>query len=331
MTHATQTAGARLRVLWRGSAGGALRFMLALLPLSVIAHRVRLSDLLGHMRHVGATTMGSSLVLLLISTAVGVLRWRTLLRAYGVTAIPPLGTLARHYFVAIYFSLLPSGLAGDAARLHRVRDAVPDLAIGLTVVASERAAGLLGLCIVAGAAMAADGRSLGAGSARVLIVGVLGGLGLSITILAAPWGLARWRRLRVLVERVPLLGVAALRLPVARSPLGFLGAVALSVVTQAFAVLSIALLILPLAPAVTLLACLKVIPVIVLAMFVPVTPAGIGQRELAFQLCLGTIGVSATASLAASLVYGALGMCLAGIGGACLLGEQFDRARSARR
>ena len=88
------------------------------------------------------------------------------------------------------------------------------------------------------------------------------------------------------------------------------------------------LVLLPLAPAVPLVTCLKVIPAIVLAMFVPVTPAGIGQRELAFQLILGMIGVSPTASLAASLVYGALGLCLAGIGGLCLIGEQIAQVRA---
>ncbi|MEK7751263.1 MAG: hypothetical protein AAB654_05055, partial [Acidobacteriota bacterium] len=61
--------------------------------------------------------------------------------------------LLRHYLVAYYYNLLPTGLAGDVVRGYRVRTALPSAGDSYTVILVERVAGLGGLLGVAALAM----------------------------------------------------------------------------------------------------------------------------------------------------------------------------------
>lgn len=311
-----------LRAFWRGPGGTAVRWVLALLPLLWLTRRVRWREVFERAVDVGPGGLAAAFGMLLLSVTVGAARWRTMMLAYGATETPSLPVLVRHYLVGFYFNMLPSGLAGDAVRAHRLALHMPDMATSLTVVFLERVAGLFGLCIVAASAMLWSAELQDDAVAQLLELGLLGALGLSAVVLAAPWALQRYASLRRLIERVPVLGAFALRIPPARSYLGLALAVLQSVATQSCAVLSVAFIVRPLAPSVSLLVCARVVPAIILATYIPLTPGGVGQRELVFQYMFGLVGVSAAAAVATSLLFFAEIVGLAVLGGLCLLAER---------
>jgi hypothetical protein len=158
--------------------------------------------------------------------------------------------------------------------------------------------------------------------AQVLELGLLAALGFSAVMLATPWAVARWPSLRALLARVPVLGTIALRVPAARSMARLGGSVLQSVLIQGLVVLSVSLLVRPLAPAVTLLVCARVVPAVILTTYIPLTPGGLGQRELVFRYMFGLVGVAPDAAVATSLLFFAMLMALAAIGGVCLLAER---------
>jgi hypothetical protein len=290
-----------------------------------LSRRVHWVDVMQRAVDVGARNMVLSFVALLASVYIAAHRWRLMMAAYGATALPPSLTLFRHNLVGLYFNVLPSGVAGDAVRALRMREAMGGLAPALTVVFLERVAGLLGLCTVAAMAMIFSQNLHNDAVAWVLEVGLLGALALSFVLLAGPWALARSTRLKNLVERVPLFGAAVLRIPPARSYARLVLAVLESVSIQSLVVLAVALLVQPLAPDLTLLVCARVVPAVILTTYIPMTPGGLGQRELAFRYLFGLVGVAPDAAIATSLLMFAELMALSALGGLCLVAERMFR------
>ncbi len=312
----------KLRALWKGWPGSTLRVLLALLPLVWLTQKVRWSDVAARARDVGVEGLSLSFGTLLVSVMLSAARWREMMRAYGATKTPPVLTLARHNFVGFYFNVLPSGVAGDAVRAHRLLGSMPDMATSLTVIFLERVSGLLGLCIVAAAAFVLSDDMHSDVVAQVLQLGLLAALGFSAVMLATPWAVARWPSLRALLARVPVLGTIALRVPAARSMARLGGSVLQSVLIQGLVVLSVSLLVRPLAPTVTLLVCARVVPAVILTTYIPLTPGGLGQREVVFRYMFGLVGVAPDAAVATSLLFFAMLMTLSAVGGLCLLAER---------
>ena len=75
-------------------------------------------------------------------------------------------------------------------------------------------------------------------------------------------------------------------------------------------------------PRATLSVCARVQPLVLLLMAVPLTPSGLGQRELAFATLYGLAGVTTTAAVTASLLSFSLALAQAAIGGLVLAAEQ---------
>lgn len=295
------------------------------MPLYWVAKRVRWAEVAHHAADVGALAIFGSFVALLASSVAGAIRWKVMLHAYGATNTPPILTLLRHNLVGVYFNVLPGAVAGDIVRALRVRRCTPDDATSYTVTFVERIAGLFGLCSIAATAMALSADLHDDRVAQALELGVLGAFGLSSLVMALPYVLDRRPEWKSSVARVPVIGGIVTRIPPARSLKGPLLAVLLSVATQGFVVISISFLIRPLSSAATMLVCARVIPAIVLVTYIPLTPGGLGQREAAFAYLFGLAHVPAEASVATSLMFFAIFMSLAGLGGLCLLAERlFD-------
>jgi uncharacterized protein (TIRG00374 family) len=136
---------------------------------------------------------------------------------------------------------------------------------------------------------------------------------------------ARSPRLRAALERAPrpIRALAALRPP--RSRWRLVAALFSSLLTQGAVVVALILVVLAVHPALELGPALAVAPFIVLSIFVPITPAGVGQRELAFVELWSLVGVPRNAALGASLLYLAIGLIYAAIGGVILLLERGRR------
>ena len=325
------SARSRVATAWSAWPGRLLRAAFAILPLGWLARRLDLRAVAHDAAAVGGVTLFLSFLAVFSSVLVGCVRWRWMLFSYGAHSPPPLGDLLRHNLVGQYFNVLPSGVAGDAVRGHRVRHCLPDAATSYTVIFVERLAGLLGLCTIAAVAMAAS-ESLRTGPlAWTLDLAVLGGVTLTLVSLGLPSLLARHASLRATVARIPVVGGVIVRVPPPRSLTGLFGAVGLSVVTQGALVVSVALLIRRLSAAAGLVVCARVVPGVILFTYVPLTPGGVGQREWAFAYLFGQAGVAREAAVATSLLFFALMMSLAALGGLSLVGERAVLSRAAAR
>ncbi|MEZ4393933.1 MAG: lysylphosphatidylglycerol synthase transmembrane domain-containing protein [Polyangiales bacterium] len=311
-----------LRAAWQGWPGRVGRLVIATLPLVWLFKRVVVGSVGAHARQVGAGALFLSWLALIVSTFIGSVRWGVMMRAYGAERLPSIGRMMLHNMVGHWFNVLPSGVAGDAVRAHRVRAALPTPATSFVVIFVERIAGLIGLCAVAVAALALSPDLRDDAVTRTMWLAVLGGVALGSVVCALPYVLARNEPLRSTVRRVPLIGPVVTWIPAAQDARRVLLAVAMSVLTQVAAITAMAIPVMGLAPSLSLVTAFRIIPVIILFTYIPLTPGGLGQREVAFVTLFGTVGIPREISLASSLLVFAAYMSLAATGGLCLLAER---------
>ncbi len=314
---------ARARQLWAAWPGTLLRALIAVAPILWLVRRVHLEEITRSLRLVSARDWLAALALTLGALVVAAWRWRLLLRGYGAQRPPGILALTRHTLVGWYYSLLPSGLAGEVARGYRVQGSLASPGRSYLVVVVDRLLGLLGLLLLAAVALAAAPAAGRSTVSAALELGLLGALGLGLLLLGLPWILgptATRRGWRARVARLPLLGRVLGWLP-PTSAGAVLAALGLSIANQLLTVLAIALLARPLSPLATLLACGRAVPLILLLIYVPLTPAGIGQRELLFATFFGLVGVPAPAAVAMAWLNFSISIAIALLGAGCRLGE----------
>jgi uncharacterized membrane protein YbhN (UPF0104 family) len=316
-----------LRRAWEGWPGRVLRVLLAALPLYWLFRRLDWREVIHEAGAVGPAGIGLAFACVFASVAVGAVRWGVMLRAYGATNLPPLSTMLRHNLVGLWFNMLPSGVAGDAVRGHRVRQVAGSLATSYTVLFVERVSGLLGLCLIAGASMLSPVSIRSDAVSWTLGLGLLGAAGLSAVLLLVPFAIARQPSLRALVERAPVLGPMLVKVPPPRTLRGPLLSVLLSVLTQGALVVCVYFLLRPLSSVATFGLCARVVPAIILVTYIPLTPGGLGQREAAFRALFGLAGVPGTMAVAASLLFFAEIVGVSVLGGLCIAAERLAAAR----
>lgn len=295
-----------------------LRWFAMILPVAWLARRIDPASVLRAIHAVGFSAFLVALGSQSASIAAGAWRWRWLLHAYGAerSEMPPQTELIRHSLVGLYFSLLPSGLVGEVVRARRTEDVLPVPADAYVVAVLDRITGALGLLVLASISVfvspiyAANEGILTALRA-VAAVSVVA----SLAIVGLPFVLARSPALREWAARIPLAGGALSKLTPPRRPTSMLVALLLSVVTQGLTVVTLAALVAPLAPTRSPAELLGPLPTIILLTFVPITPGGVGQRELVFVGFLEPLGISASDATAASLVTMMVTFSLAAVGG----------------
>lgn len=305
--------------LWRGPAGALARAAFAAVPIVWIATRVDLGALPSRLRAVGLLAIVASLGAMFACFALGTLRWRTLLRAYGAAPLPPFGELLRHVFVGHYYNLLPGGVAGDFVRASRVAGNVGGLPTSLAVLFVDRVCGLLGLAAIAlvGASLGAHGARSGVDRTVALAIVAASATG-SFVLVAALFG----GKLAGRLSRLPIVGPALASIRRPTRPRDLVLATLLSVGTQGATIASMLFMVAAASPTLQLATALQVAPLVVLLLFVPLTPGGVGQREAIFIELWGRAGVAAVDALAASLAYFAIGIVIALAGGAVAWAER---------
>jgi uncharacterized membrane protein YbhN (UPF0104 family) len=328
---ATNSARGGIAGAWRGWPGRIARIAFAILPLAWLSLRIDWRTVASRASQVGALGIVLATAATFASVAVGAVRWSVMLRAYGADPerVPRLATLLRHNFVGQYFSVLPTGVAGEAVRAWRVAHCTGGIARSLVVVFVDRIAGLVGLLLVAGGAAIGSSALRGGAVGFAMNVGLAIALALGLFVIALPQLLQRHDRLAGLVRSVPVVGRVVAGIPPASRPAGLLVAIALSAVTQFCVVLTVAALIAPLAPTATLLVCSRVVPAIILVTYVPLTPGGLGQREAAFVALFGLVHVEPAAAVAASLLYFGVFLSASVVGGVVVLWERWRGVETA--
>lgn len=235
------------------------------------------------------------------------LRWRLIARRLGL-GLPWPRAAGEYYAGTLINQVLPGGVAGDAARAWRHTRIHPARAIGgpaagpiVRAVVLDRVAGQLAFLLLAGAGVAAWPvlRTDAPGSAAAAVVtaaaSVLGAIALGLVVLTR-LGPAGWRR-----------GVAALGPDAGRALLAG-GAwrvqAPLNLLIGASYVGALALAAAAVGPALPWPAVMTVLPLVLLAMLVPVSVGGWGLREGAAAALWPGLGLSAELGVAAARLYG---------------------------
>jgi len=301
-----------------------LRFALAVLPILWLVRVVHWRDVGARAAQVGARGIALSALAAFGSLCVGALRWRVMLGTYGAdpAKVPGVFTLLRHNVVGQYFSVLPTGIAGEFVRGFRVQHCLPRASTSYVLLFVERIAGLLGLVLVAGlgAIYSPSGRS--DVLARTMNVGVVLAIGLVALMFVLPQLRSRSASVARFIQRLPIVGRPLSAIPAPNGILGPIAAVFLSIASQLCVVGTAAALIAPLAPQATLGVCARVVPAIILVTYIPVTPGALGQREIAFVQFFGREGVDPAAAVAASILMFSVMLLLSLVGGIVLALER---------
>ena len=277
-----------------------LRTLQIVVTLACLALLWRMADGATAMRHLANADpfwIGAALAALTLQTFLSALRWRLTAGQLGIAL--ERGVAVREYYLAqIVNQVLPGGVLGDAGRAVRARGPAGLLASGQAVL-FERLAGQIALLAVFGAGVTGTALVPGGfdGPAWLLpgTLFLLGGVAPALVVVRVG------RRLR------GLRAVAAFAAAFTRTVAGpevRMRQLAMSLGTAlcnvaAFACCATAVDV-PLAPS----AALVLVPLILLAMLIPLTVSGWGLREGAAASLLPLAGATSAGGLAASVAFG---------------------------
>jgi uncharacterized membrane protein YbhN (UPF0104 family) len=267
---------------------GAIAFLLIRQPIEKLS---------GAISAISPWAMGASIGLMLVALAVGTVRWRLLLAAYGASAPPSIGQLFKVYLVGQFYNIyVPGAVGGDV-----LRGVVTRRAFGhggttgaVAVVFIERAlgaAGVLALSAIATTVFAVKRFT------SLLPVCVLGAVGVVAGVIALAQGprLARFAPgpfKKLLASLPPLSRVGP-----------FVGAFALSLGTQSVVALCGHILVHGLAPQLPLGSSFVAMPLAGAAGYFPLSWAGAGPRDLVLVSLYEQLGVSKDAATAVAFAY----------------------------
>lgn len=252
---------------------------------------------------------------LVLQTGLSALRWRLTAAQLGIH----LGRRAalREYFLSqIVNQLLPGGMLGDAGRAVRARGQAGLLASGQAVVL-ERLAGQIALLAVLGltlaVTLAAPGGFVWPGWLLLSVIGLLA------ACLALPLAI------RLGAQRLPgrggrdLLRLARLFAQALTAPAVRWPQIGLSLGTALSNIAAFTFCAWAVGAALPVAAALALVPLILLAMVIPLTISGWGLREGAAAALFPLAGAGASEGLAASVAFG-LVFLVSALPGAVVLG-----------
>jgi uncharacterized membrane protein YbhN (UPF0104 family) len=311
-THAPAPEGAPAteRPTTRWSPGFWLKLLVSLAMLGAVITVSRPGEILGVLMRADGRWVLAAAVMWLAVQGLYVGKWCLLNRAQGLHT--PFKALWEVYLVGTYFNLfLPAGLGGDAVRAYRLARLSGRAGASLASVAVDRFTSLYALLLVATWALfaaPADWRVLPPG--LLVALDVAGALAFVVWLQAGWWRglggwapLARWPRVGAAIAQ---MAEAAVRLR--RAPGPFALALVLSVVYQVLAVVLHHWLMLALGLPVGLGYAMVFVPLLTLALSVPVSLNGLGVREGGFAFFLVRLGIEPSAGVAVGLM--SLGLVL---------------------
>jgi hypothetical protein len=289
---------ARRLLSWAG------RGLVPLLLVVWLARKADLGALVAAIARVPVPALLAAFALGVTNVLLGGARWWALLGAFGGRELPSLTRALRVYFVGLFFNtFLPGSVGGDVVRGAITRRCFDRPAAGFVVVLVERVVGFasLGVVLLAGAALRPATFGLPAPRAGAI---------------AASLALAGAVVVVVLRRRLPALWA---HVPRCTRPAALPAIVAISVVGHALSVATVGLLASGMGLRLSASELLVVVPLALIAAFVPLSLAGMGPREATLIGLLCRLGVTTEDAAALSLAYAAIFLALAATGGALQL------------
>ncbi|MDN3516211.1 lysylphosphatidylglycerol synthase transmembrane domain-containing protein [Aquisalimonas lutea] len=269
-----------------------LRLSVSIALLVAVATVVDTDRLLGHLHafHPGWTAL--ALLLMLVQHGISAWRWRFTAHRLGVDL--PRGTAVREYLLAGFVNqVLPGGVLGDVSRAWRHARGSGSAAAAVYAVALERASGQAVMALLAAPALLTLGGLVPPGIAWPAAAATAAGALVAARWLPEPPGTGAGGFLPAVRQAL----VARAALPVQLLSSALVVATYLAVYYAAARVIGADI------AGATLL---PLVPVVLLAMLVPVTVAGWGLREGAAALVWAAAGLDPAQGAAIAVAYGVL-------------------------
>ncbi len=306
-------------MVWlKGRAIAGLRIALTLLALWFLLRQVGGQDLLAALRGTRTTLLAGAWMLFLFGIVVRVLRWRALLRGLGLH--PPFALLLKLYLVGGFFnSFLPSGFGGDVVRVLELGRDAESRAAALGTVLVDRLTGILSL-LVMGLAVLPSARGLEPWLVWLFVVVACGGSLAGALLLEgnllrrvmsrapARLSLVGEGKLAQVYAAVTGSGPKAIWLALAYSTLFNLCNIGVHWLCARAVGIDLSL---PF--------YFVVVPLLSLALLVPVSVGGLGARDWVGQMLLGPTEISQSLTAAWTLSVWAVSAAAGLIGGAIYL------------
>jgi glycosyltransferase 2 family protein len=321
---ASRSRFTRLSAAWRGWPGATARIALVGLAMWSLLRKIDLHAVIESSTHVGTGALLLAYSAQFVAVLLASVRWRVLMGAYGVSSarLPSVGYLFGTNLLASSFSLLPIPGAAELVRGRRTRICWENPVTPYLLIGVERITGLFGLLAITAIATATSPTLQTGAVATTLGLGIAFAIGMGSIVFFVPRWLEGRPAIRDRLARVPIFGPPLAGLPAPTSATRLVVAVVLSAISQYFIVLSAAALFAPIDARAGVLTCSRIMPAVILAMFVTITPGGVGQRELVFVEFFRSVGVEPAHSFAVAVLFFSVGLGIATLGGLVWLGER---------
>jgi len=234
----------------------------------------------------------------MVVQVIAAVRWALLARPIGFPF--SLRLFVWRFFEGAFFSLcLPTSIGGDVVKAYRLADSTHGRLLAGCTVLADRLTGLAALGVLAGAAVI--GREWSLGTPQTIGVGAA----LLGIVLACFWlGVGSLDRLLALFPEPHAARQFISRLlPYQVRPSLMTRAVAWSLLVQMGGSISVALVARGLGVALPLSVWFAVVPLVALAMVLPISIGGVGVREGGLAFLLAPAGVSPERAVAIGLLW----------------------------
>jgi uncharacterized membrane protein YbhN (UPF0104 family) len=234
----------------------------------------------------------------MVVQVIAAVRWALLARPIGFAY--SIGLFVWRFFEGAFFSLcLPTSIGGDVVKAYRLADSTPGRLLAGCTVLADRLAGLAALGVLAGAAVIGKEWSLGVGSTIGVGAALLG------AVLAVIWlAVGSLDRLLTLFPEPHAARQFISRLlPYQMRPSLMTRAVAWSLLVQMGGSIAVAFVARGLGVTLPLSVWFAVVPLVALAMVLPISIGGVGVREGGLAFLLAPSGVPAEQAVAIGLLW----------------------------
>lgn len=226
------------------------------------------------------------------------IRWASLARPIGFTH--SVAVFVWRFFEGMFFSLcLPSSIGGDVVKAYRLADSTSRRILAGCTVLADRLTGLAALGVLAGAAVIAAEWSLGTAATIAAGAGLL-----SMALVAFRLGVGSLDRLLTLIPAShPARHFIAQLLPYQARPNLMTHALVWSLLIQIGNAMSVALIARGLGVVLPMSVWFVVVPMVMLAMVVPISINGVGVREGGMAMLLAPHAVPSEQAVAIALLW----------------------------
>jgi uncharacterized protein (TIRG00374 family) len=255
-----------------------------------------------------------TVVLLLAQVGFGAIRWHRVLHAItlaGEKALTWIEAIKIYYISAFFNCCLPGTVGGDVVRVWLIKSATLSLHTSIASVIIDRLIALLALGVLVLATLPWLGDAVGFNAEywlpALLLAGVLG-LWLTLRMKSFLQHFQHLRPARWLIHFIDCLQMMLSR------PKATVIALIYSIFSHLCFCLCIYALARGLNVDVSVVQCITLVPLVMLAITLPISIGGWGVREAGMVGMLGLVGVSKAAALMISLEYGVINIltCLPG-------------------